>query len=57
MTALRNTVHGYADSGQRSERWQRVAWVLGSLVLAVALALVERSHLQGHITTWLDLSK
>jgi hypothetical protein len=50
MAALRNTVHGYADSGQRSKRWQQVAWVLGSLVLAVALALVERSHLQGHIT-------
>jgi len=50
MAAIRNTVHGYADSRQRSKRWQQVAWVLGSLVLAVALVLVERSHLQEHIT-------
>jgi hypothetical protein len=50
MAALRNTVHGYADPGQQAKRWQQVAWVVGSLVLAVALALVERSHLQGHIT-------
>jgi hypothetical protein len=50
MAALRNTEHGYADSRQQSERWQRVAWVLGSLALAVALAIAARSHLRGHIT-------
>ena len=50
MVALRSTVHEYADPAQRSDRWQQVAWALGGLALAVALAIVERSHLQGHIT-------
>jgi hypothetical protein len=50
MEGQSNAAGDYSGSERRLQRWWQIAWCAGILVLAVALMIVELSHLREHIT-------